>query len=60
MAKTFRVVVHVHSLVIQRVFRAYADGKSPETIASELNAESIPVPKRWRVTDDGREAEKEG
>lgn len=60
MAKTFRVAVHVHRLVIQRIFRAYADGKSPETIASELNAESIPVPSGGELTDDDCETEKEG
>ena len=40
------------ALIVERIFREFADGKSPLAIARDLNAEGIPGPKglAWRDT----------
>ena len=50
-------IVEDESRVIQRIFRMYAEGKSPLAIAAQLNAEGVPAPRsgrgttgRWRQT----------
>lgn len=50
-------IIEDEARIIQRIFRMYADGKSPLTIAAQLNAESVPAPRsgrgttgRWRQT----------
>lgn len=47
-----RVIDDEQAEVVRRIFRAYADGKSPVQIAQLLNAEKIPGPRgqHWRAT----------
>src|SRR3546814_8863864 len=42
----------VQALIVERIFREFAVGKSPHAIACDLNAEGIPGPagKPWRDT----------
>jgi site-specific DNA recombinase len=47
-----RIIDDSEAAVIRRIFADFATGKSPRTIARELNAESIPGPgaRRWSDT----------
>lgn len=39
-----RVINEAEAAVVRRIFRAYADGRSPKRIASELNEAAVPAP----------------
>lgn len=47
-----REIDAVQALVVERIFREFADGKSPLAIARDLNAEGVagPAGKSWRDT----------
>ena len=47
-----RKVIEAEALVVRRIFREFAGGKSPRAIAKALNAESVPGPdgRQWRDT----------
>ncbi len=47
-----REIDQVQAVIVERVFREFADGKSPLAIARDLNADGIPGPKglAWRDT----------
>jgi DNA invertase Pin-like site-specific DNA recombinase len=47
-----REIDSAQALIVERVFREFADGKSPLAIARDLNAEGVPGPKglAWRDT----------
>ncbi len=47
-----REIDPVQALVVERIFREFADGKSPLAIARDLNAEGVagPAGKSWRDT----------
>jgi site-specific DNA recombinase len=47
-----REVDPAQALIVERVFREFADGKSPLAIARDLNADGVPGPKglAWRDT----------
>lgn len=47
-----REIDPAQALIVERVFREFADGKSPLAIARDLNADGIPGPKglAWRDT----------
>ena len=47
-----REIDRAQALIVERIFREFADGKSPLAIARDLNAEGIPGPKglAWRDT----------
>ena len=46
-------IVDDEARVIQRIFRMYAEGKSPLAIAAALNQEGVPAPRSGRGTTGG-------
>ncbi len=46
-----RTINEAQAAVVNRIFKAYAEGKSPRAIAFELNSEHIPAPngKEWGI-----------
>ncbi|TDL83494.1 recombinase family protein [Meridianimarinicoccus aquatilis] len=44
-------IVPAEAAVIRRIFQDYANGVSPQQIATALNAEGVPAPRSGRATD---------